>query len=117
MLARHTAARVTIARLNNAAPFLTPHDPRSCCPLSMSEGCAGDHRVGHEVESQCGDVGRSDDTADGQRASRLLAAYVQLIAEECRRQGCVDESGGDDVDADRRKLEGEVARQGREVRR
>jgi hypothetical protein len=38
------------------------------------------------VDGQCGDVGRADDAADGQRRAELLAARVQLIAEDRCRQ-------------------------------
>src|SRR6266545_2022035 len=74
------------------------------------EGRAGDRRVGHEVDGQRGDVGRTDDASDRQRRTKLLAARVQLVAEEGRRQRCVDESGRDQIDADGRELEREVPR-------
>src|SRR4051812_35924892 len=38
----------------------------------------------------------------------------ELIAEERRRQGCVDEAGGDQVDANRCHLERQAGREGRE---
>src|SRR3954465_389924 len=38
----------------------------------------------------------------------------ELIAEERRRQGCVDEAGGDQVDANRCDLERQAGREGRE---
>ena len=40
------------------------------------EGRAGDRGVGHEVDGQCGDVGRADDAADWQRGTELLAALA-----------------------------------------
>jgi hypothetical protein len=49
------------------------------------EGRAGDRRVRHEVDGQCGYVGRTDDPSDWQVGTELLAARVQLVAEERRR--------------------------------
>jgi hypothetical protein len=49
------------------------------------EGRAGDRRVCHEVDGQCGYVGRTDDPSDRQVGTELLAARVQLVAEERRR--------------------------------
>ena len=46
------------------------------------EGRAGDRGVGHEVDGQCGDVGWADEAADRQRGAELLAALVDLIAEQ-----------------------------------
>ena len=46
------------------------------------EGRAGDRGVRHEVDGQCGDVGRADDAADRQRGTELLAALVDLVAEQ-----------------------------------
>ncbi len=71
-------------------------------------GRAGERRVGHDVHGERGDVGRSDDASDRQRRAELLAALVELVAEQRRRQRRVDEPGGDEVDADRRELEREV---------
>ena len=76
------------------------------------EGRAGERRIRHEVDGQCGDVGRADDTADRQCGTKLFAARVQIVAEERRRQGCVDESGRDQVHADRCDFECEVFGQG-----
>ena len=42
----------------------------------------------------------------------MFATRVQLVAEEGRRQRCVDKSGRDHVDADRRQFECEVLREG-----
>ena len=69
---------------------------------------AGQRRVGHEVDREGGDVRGADDAADRERRPELLAALVELIAQDRRRQGRVDEARRDDVDADRRELEGEV---------
>ena len=49
------------------------------------EGRAGDRRVRHEVDGQCGYVGRTDDPSDWQDGTELLAARVQLVPEEPRR--------------------------------
>ncbi len=76
------------------------------------EGRAGDRRVRHEVDGQCGDVGRADDASDRQRRAELFAARVQPVAEDRRRQRRVDEPGRDQVHADGRELEREVLRDG-----
>src|SRR5262245_3166202 len=55
------------------------------------EGGAGDRLVGHEVDRQGRDVDWADDASDGQRGAELLAPSLEPIAEERRRQGCVDE--------------------------
>jgi len=65
-------------------------------------GRAGDSGVGHQVHGERGDVGRPDHAPDGQRRAELIAAVVEVIAEQPRRQGRVDEPGGDEVDPDRR---------------
>ena len=44
----------------------------------------------------------------GSVVAELLPSRVQLVAEERRRQGCVDEAGRDQVHADGRGLEREV---------
>ena len=72
----------------------------------------GEGGVGHEVHGERGDVGRPDDAPDRQRGAELVAARVELVAEQRRRQRGVDEAGGDQVDADRRELEREAGRQG-----
>ena len=56
------------------------------------EGCAGDRGVGHEVDGRRGDVGRPDDAADRQRGAELLAALVDLIAEQRGRRRRVDKA-------------------------
>ena len=55
------------------------------------EGRAGDRRIRHEVDGQSGDVSRADHASDRQRRAELLAARFQLVAEDHRRQRCVDE--------------------------
>jgi len=60
-------------------------------PAVDIEGRAGDRRVRHEVDGQCGDVGRADDAPDRQRRAELLATRVQLVAQDRRRQRRVDE--------------------------
>ena len=50
----------------------------------------------------------SDHAPDRQRGAQLLAARVEALAEQRRRQGRVDEAGRDEVDPDRRDLHGQV---------
>jgi hypothetical protein len=45
------------------------------------------------VDREGGDVGGFDDSPDRQRRAELLAASVELIAEQRSRQLCVDEAG------------------------
>src|SRR3954470_25004885 len=54
---------------------------------------AGDGGVGHQVHGQGGDVGGPHDPPDRQGAAELLAARVELVAEERRGQRGVDEPG------------------------
>jgi hypothetical protein len=75
-------------------------------------GRAREGRVGHDVYSERGDVGWSDDAPDGKRGAKLIAPVFEFIAEERRRQRCVDETGGDDVDSDGRELKRKVFRHG-----
>ena len=69
------------------------------------EGRAGDRGVGHEVDGQCGDVGRADDAADRQRGTELLAVLVDLIAGQRGRQRRAGKACRDQVDPDGRDLE------------
>ena len=46
------------------------------------EGRPGQRGVGHEVDGERGDVGGADDAADRQRVAQLLAARVELVAEQ-----------------------------------
>src|SRR6185312_5604066 len=69
---------------------------------------AGYGGVRHEVEGQRGDILRSDDAPDRERRAQLVAALVEVVAEEPGGQGGVDESGGDEVDPDRCEFEREV---------
>jgi hypothetical protein len=48
-------------------------------------------------------VSGADDAADRQRRAELVATFVESIAEQRRRQWCVDEAGRDEVDADERE--------------
>ena len=77
-------------------------------------GRASESRVGHYVYSERGDVGRFDDTPDGKRGAKLIAAVFEFIAEERCRQRCVDEAGGDEIDSDGRELERQVGCEGGE---
>ena len=72
--------------------------------------CACERRVDHEVDGERGDVGRADHAPDRQRRAELFAARVQLVAEDRRRQRCVDEPGRDQVHAHRCELERETLR-------
>ena len=61
--------------------------------------------VGHDVNCQRGDIGRSDHPTDGERAPQLLAPSLESLRGEVRRgQWGVDEAGGDQVDPDRGEL-------------
>jgi len=71
------------------------------------EGRAGDRGVRHEVDGQCGDVGRADDAADRQRGPELLAALADPVAVQQGRQRRIDEACRDQVDPDGRDLERE----------
>jgi hypothetical protein len=57
------------------------------------------------VDRECGDVAGADDAADRQRGAEPVATFVESVAEQRRRQGCIDEAGRDEVDADGRELE------------
>src|SRR5215469_7777734 len=72
------------------------------------DGRAGDRRVGHEVDGQCGDVGRADDAADRQCGAELLATLAELIAEQRGRQRRIDKACRDQVDPYGRDLEREA---------
>jgi len=68
-------------------------------------GRAREGGVRHEVDGECGDVGGPDNAADRQRRAELVTAFIESVAEQRRRQWCVDEAGRDEVDADMRELE------------
>src|SRR4029453_8159233 len=72
------------------------------------EGPASEGRVDHEVDRECGEFSRPDAASVWQRGRELLPPRVQLIAEEGRRQWCVDKSGGDQVHPDWREFGGQV---------
>ena len=55
-------------------------------------GRAGERGVAHQVHGERGDVLRPDDAPDRQRGAQLLAARVELVAEQRRRQRRVDEA-------------------------
>jgi hypothetical protein len=75
-------------------------------------GRAGDRRVGHDVHGEGGDVVRPDHAPDGQCRAELVAALVEVPAEQRRGQRRVDEAGGDEVDPDRRQFDRQVGDQG-----
>jgi hypothetical protein len=62
------------------------------------------------VNGERGDVNWADHASDGQRRAQLLAPLVEIVTEERGRQWGVDEAGRDEIDPDRRELEGEAAR-------
>ena len=53
-----------------------------------------------------------NDAPDGERGAKLIAAVVELVAEERCRQRCVDEAGGDEVDSNGREFEREAGGEG-----
>src|SRR5580704_5804378 len=57
-------------------------------------GRSREGRIGHDVHSERGNVGRPDNAPDGKRSAKLLTAVFELITEERCRQGCVDKAGG-----------------------
>src|SRR5262249_33902021 len=75
---------------------------------------AGERRVAHDVYGERGDVRGPDDPADRERRPQLVPTLLELIAQQRCRQRCVDEAGGDEVDANRRDLEGEGRDEGRQ---
>ena len=75
---------------------------------------AGERGVGHDVNGERGDVGRSDDPPDRERGTQLVAPRLESVAEQRGRQRGVDEAGGDEVDPNRRELEREGRRERRE---
>ena len=83
----------------------------------MSKVAPVTRRLRHEVDGERGDVRRADDAPDRERRAELLAARVELVAEERGRQRRVDEPGGDEVDPDRRDLERQVPASARASRR
>src|SRR5262245_8788470 len=68
-------------------------------------GASGQRGVGHDVYGERRHVCQADHPADGQRVAKLGASVVQLVAEELRGQGSVDEARGDQVDPDRGHLQ------------
>lgn len=43
---------------------------------------AGERGVGHDVNGECGDVGGTDDAADGERRAQLVPALLESISEQ-----------------------------------
>ena len=58
-------------------------------------GRAGKGRVGHDVYGERGNIGWPDDAPYRECGAKLIAAVLEFIAEERRRQRRVDEAGGD----------------------
>src|SRR4051794_23274419 len=65
-------------------------------------GRAGQGRVDHDVHRQRGDILGADDAADRDGLPEVLTTGLEVVAEQRRRQGRVDEARGDEVDPDRR---------------
>ena len=68
-------------------------------------GRARERRVRHYVHGERSDVRRPDGAPDRERRSELITAIFEVVAEQRRRQRCVDEAGGDQLDADRSEFE------------
>src|SRR5580692_7862660 len=77
-------------------------------------GCARERGVGHNVHGERGHVLRSDDTSDGKRGAKLVAAFFELIAQQFRGQRRVHESRGDEVDSHGRDFKRQVSGEGGE---
>lgn len=45
-------------------------------------GRAGERGVGHDVDGERGDVGGTDDAADGERRAQLVPALLELVSEQ-----------------------------------
>src|SRR5580658_3992101 len=79
-------------------------------------GCAREGSVGHDVYGERGHVRRSDHASDGERGAKLVATFVELIAQQFCGQRRVDEAGGDEVDSHgrdfKRQVSGEVWERG-----
>jgi hypothetical protein len=60
--------------------------------------------VRHEVDGQRRDILRSDDAPDRKGGTQLITAPFEVVAEKPGGQGCIDESGGDEVDPHRCEL-------------
>src|SRR5262249_60060008 len=80
-------------------------------------GRPGEGGVRHQVDGERGDVRGADDAPDGKRGAELVAALFELLSEQRRRQWRVDESGGDEVEADGGELECEYPGEGGQRRR
>ena len=87
-----------------------------CCSLAGEQLLAAvdvvvrtrERRVAHDMYGERGDVGRPDDAPNGERGAELMAPLLKVIAEERRRQGCIDEAGRDQVDPDGRAFQRQV---------
>src|SRR5262249_47979673 len=58
-------------------------------------GSAREGGVCHDVDGECGDIGGPDDASDRQCGAELVATFVESVAEQRRRQWCVDEAWRD----------------------
>src|SRR5579859_4908098 len=77
-------------------------------------GCAREGGVGHNVYGERGHVRRSDHASDGKRAAKLVATFLELIAQQFRGQRRVHESRGDEVDSHGRNFKRQVSGEGGE---
>jgi hypothetical protein len=66
------------------------------------------------VDGERRDVGGTDDTADRERCSQLIAALLEAVSEQRCRQRRIDESCGDEIDPHRRELKCEGRREWRQ---
>jgi hypothetical protein len=62
------------------------------------------------VNGERGNVGRADDPADRELRPELIPPLLKPVSEHRRGQRSIDETGGDEVDANRRELKREGGR-------
>jgi hypothetical protein len=98
------------------APPRTASRLHELLPAVDVERRTGHGRVDHEVDREGGDVTGTDDAADRKRLAKVLAARLELVAEESCRERRVDEAGRDEVHAHRRELDREIPRERRQRR-
>src|SRR5215469_8501377 len=88
----------------NATPVVVPIRSRPSDELLAAVnviGSAGKSGVDHDVHGERGDVRWPDHAPDGQSGTQLIAALVEVIAEQGGRQRGIDEASGEKVDPDR----------------
>ena len=62
------------------------------------------------------DIAGRDDAANRIRVAQLLAAFLEIFAEQLSRQRRIDEPSGDEIDSNGRGLERKVGNEGRKRR-